>query len=837
MSPQKKDRRRKRLSSSRPPKQTPSRIILRFKRGSVLPYVDDAHRYLDKTNRLFWDQISDQFGTMSLRRLFTRVTPEQIKKLTEKAESLSPSYVAPDFLKYYVVSCPPGAHPEELAKAFRKWQIVEHAYVSLHFSVASPPVDPSDEMNNRGNYVYQSYLQAAPGGVDAYYVWPKVDGTGFAGGSGANQRLLDIEYGWRLDHEDLIGHNITPPSTDPYSTNALYRDHGTKVLGVIAAIDNDRGCLGIVPDVGSILVEPVQDQDEIANVAEAALSKLSAGDVLLIELHVRLERPGYSDIWVPIEVQDDIFIVLEKAYNLGITVIEPAGTQWWVNGEELDKLEFAGPGGSNLRLLDRNGGVAVGFRDSGAILVSGSECIPTGNSYSRDSNCNWGSRVDCFAHGDKVTTCDTTDVCPTKAYTDEFCGASSASAIIAGVALAVQGLSENNAGFRYLPSLLRNILSDPSTGTLSVSNEIGVMPDLRKISKKLGIAPDVYMRDWPGDTGDPHNGPLSCSPDIILQNSPIPPGQNPQDVYGEGSGTENNQALSDEVDPQQDNYIYLRVRNRGYYPAANVEVRVYWATVSTLPLPGDWTLIGNDIIPSVPPGNTLKVSNAIKWNQGDIPGPGHYCFIAVIDTPEDPAPDPAVLTDWQSFLDYVAKNNNVTWRNFNIIPFQPAPPLPLPIFPANPNVPDQYAMLPFDISGPARRGLETNIEICSKLPMGASIWLVAATPLANRLCNESPYNLKSKDRERTCVRLNPCGHNALNPIFMPPGVRMRLELLVQVPRNKEITGSYECYVRQLYQKREIGRVTWRLVQPPPGKTRKPKKKQTRMGRSKARRFR
>ena len=821
-----------RPDSSTPVTHTLPRIILRFKRGSVLPYEDDAHLYLDKTNMLFWEQISAQFGPMSLRRLFTRVAPERIQELSLQAQHFSPSYVAPDFMKYYVVTCPPGADPGELVKAFRKWQIIEHAYESLPFGVPSP-VDDSDE-TIRSFYGAQYYLQKAPGGVDAYYVWPKQNGKGFAGGSGAKQRLLDIEYGWRLDHEDLISHNITPPPTDPYSTVALYRDHGTKVLGVIAAEDNDRGCIGIVPEINSIEVQPVKDEEEISDVVMAALSMLSFGDVLLIELQVKLEQPGSTVKWMPVEIQDDIFEVIQYGYNLGICVIEPAGTQYSIGGQDLDKLEVAGPGGSLLRILDRSGGPSVGFRDSGAVMVSGSELIQPDNSYPREMHCNWGSRVDCFALGDKVATCTTNDVEPTTAYTDIFWGTSSASAIIAGVALAIQGLSENNIGSRYSPSKLRDILSNPSTGTPSVNNEIAVMPDLRKISRDtLGIAPDVYMRDWLGDTGDPHSGPLSCSPDIILRTSQIAPPQTSQQVYGEGSGTENSQTLSDAVDPQHDNYLYLRVRNRGAYPAENVQVHVYWATVSTLPMPGDWKLIGSSVPLDVPPGNILTVFDAITWLKNDIPGPGHYCFIAMIDTPEDPGPDPAVLTDWDSFLHFVSENNNVTWRNFNIVTLQPSPPLPQSMMPANPNAPDQYAELPFEISGAADRGLEMNFEVCPKFPRNSELWLEAAAPLVKRLCDGSPYNWNSKNREHICVRLNPSGSNVLNPIFIQPGGRMHLKLLAKIPGDIDIPGSYECYVRQLYRNREIGRITWRLNPSPQKKNRLTKKKQKRKGGSKA----
>ncbi len=789
------------------------RIIIKFGPEAVLPYKDNAHHYLDGANASFWKQMMAEYGRMSLRRLFTRVEPKRIKELTLRAMRKSPKYVAPDFLKYFIVDCPPGTKPEALAKAFRKWKIVEKAYVSLPFSVACP-VDDSDEMNNNGHYDEQNYLQAAPEGVDAFYVWPKLGGGGFKGGSGEGQRLLDIEYGWRLDHEDLKAHNIPPPLNDPNSTNALYRDHGTRVLGVIAARDNDRGCLGVVPEIKTIEVVHVEDQDEIANAVMEAVNKLASGDVLLIELQVLFERTDRPAIWAPVEVQDDIFEQLELAFNNEIVVIEPAGNQVYAPARKLDRIRIAGQDSSLLRILDRDGGDSAGFRDSGAIMVSGAEPDLVGNAHQRYSLCNWGSRVDCYAQGDKVVTCDTTDLKPTTAYTTKFWGSSSASAIIAGVALAVQGLAEYNRGSRYGPSELRDILSDPATGTLSVNNEIGVMPDLRKIATDvLGLSPDVYMRDWIGDTGDPHNGPLSCSPDIIVRTDKIELPQTPQQVYGEGSGTENCETLSADVDPQNDNYIYVRVRNRGSYEAENVEIKAYWSPVSTLSMPGDWKLIGSTTIQKVPASGILTVSEAIEWKKGDIPGSGCYDFVALLGTATDPAPDPAVLSDWDSFLSFISGNGNVTWRNFNVVDYLSAAPQ-RQIWPAPPrDMPDEYVILPFEVPGAADRGLEFRIEVCPRFPVGSYLWLEAATPLAKQLCNESPFNWKSRNLEQARVLLNPFSRNALKSIFMPPGARMKLKLGVRIPWGHKIRGPYDCFVRQLYREREIGRVTWRLKPP------------------------
>lgn len=45
----------------------------------------------------------------------------------------------------------------------------------------------------------QGYLDAAPAGIDARYAW------GFPGGDGMGANMVDMEQGWNLNHEDLVG--------------------------------------------------------------------------------------------------------------------------------------------------------------------------------------------------------------------------------------------------------------------------------------------------------------------------------------------------------------------------------------------------------------------------------------------------------------------------------------------------------------------------------------------------------------------------------------------------------------------------------------------------------
>jgi hypothetical protein len=105
------------------------------------------------------------------------------------------------------------------------------------------------------------------------------------------------------------------------------------------------------------------------------------------------------------------------------------------------------------------------------------------------STTNHGKRVDCYAWGEKVDTA-TINNQGKDDYRKDFDGTSSASAIIAGAALVVQGLAQAKLGQRYSPKVLRQILN--TTGTPSKHpgvDRIGVMPDIQAIATANGLAP------------------------------------------------------------------------------------------------------------------------------------------------------------------------------------------------------------------------------------------------------------------------------------------------------------------------------------------------------------
>jgi serine protease len=440
------------------------------------------------------------------------------------------------------------------------------------------------------------------------------------------------------------------------------------------------------------------------------------------------------------------------------------------------------------------------FRDSGAIIVGAAS---SANPHTRMDFSSFGARVDCYAWGENVDTTSSTSAGSTTAYTGTFSGTSSASPIITGAALAIQGVREAAGGPRLGSLQMRQVLSNPATGTPSANpgtDLIGVMPNLASIiTTTLGVGfTDVYVRDFPGDTGDPHSGPISASPDVIVRPTPV---GNPQAAYGEGSGTESSQTLGYQVEAGQDNYVYVRVRNRGDHTAHNVEATVYWSEVATLISPDMWTLIGSQTIATVPPSDHLKVADAIVWQAADIPATGHYCYVVTVGTTDDPVPPLANLVNFDNFRAFIHDNNNVTWRNFNVINAVPDP--------ADPGV-----MMPFVLAGAIDRSVPMGIEVIARLPEGSRLVLEAPTALLKRLGFRSPQ-LLHPDGDQAQLVLRPQGCQDLGIFHFPGKYRARARFTAVLPEEAQKMDGWQVTVLQYLaeSREELGRVTWYLASP------------------------
>ncbi|PGW68870.1 peptidase S8 [Bacillus cereus] len=454
-------------------KQVTKQLILKFKNEANLPYQDGIEKFIKEEKQ---DPeligILAEYPNVTINRLFNSLNPKEIKNLGKEIKDSD--HISSNLLNYYIVETQDDIDVQALLTKIEKSSLIETAYLQEE---ETPPeerlpnlsVNPYDEPR----LTRQGYLEPAPLGINAPYAWS------INGGDGKGITFVDMEYGWLLNHEDLVNQKIELMSGQNKSE---HHDHGTSVLGIVSAEDNNIGGIGIAPKAKVKVVSQIRDNGNY-NTADAILSavnNMQAGDILLLEAQATYD--GYGDKnYFPVEVKPDIFDAIRMGTNKGIIIIE-AGAN---GGNDLDQFRDR----NGKQVLNRN---SPDFKDSGAIMVGAASArVPHKRSYFS----NYGSRVDVYGWGNAV---DTTDAKPsefiTNLYTSSFAGTSSASPIIAGAAASIQGIAKNNQGRVYTPRQLRAILSDSSTGTKSndpTSDKIGVLPDLKAILSKLGFSPNL----------------------------------------------------------------------------------------------------------------------------------------------------------------------------------------------------------------------------------------------------------------------------------------------------------------------------------------------------------
>ncbi|ARF67011.1 hypothetical protein B7C51_03110 [Paenibacillus larvae subsp. pulvifaciens] len=452
-----------------------TKIIVKFK-DQVLqstPLVLEEENILTQGDNDFFSD----FSGLEFNRLIFTVSPEdmiQDLKTYNLPKDLS-------LFHYYSVEVSKDqGDPQSIVDKLKQSSLVETAYIELPCVEHDIPhsVSAIEDRTKHGD-VYaqpdrnplfrkQDYLKAAPYGIDSQYAWS------IPGGEGEGILFVDMEYTWLLDHEDLVDQQIglVPGSVDSYPGDGA---HGTAVLGIVVGTDNTVGIIGASPKAQAKGTSYPRENGK-NNIADAIMSAalvMKPGDVLLTELG------GDAG---PLEGEQANFDAIKYATDKGITVVSTGGN----NGLNLDTHK--NKDGKNV--FNRN---SPDFKDSGAILVGAAS---SDLSHTRLSFSNYGNRIDVYAWGENVTTAyaNLENMNIKNLYTDRFNGTSSAGAIIAGAAVNLQGIAKANLGRPFTPTEVRELLSDPNTGTPSNNpsfDQIGVMPDLKLIVNKLGIGSNL----------------------------------------------------------------------------------------------------------------------------------------------------------------------------------------------------------------------------------------------------------------------------------------------------------------------------------------------------------
>ncbi len=464
------------------------------------------------------------FGAPPSQRLVQSLSVEDILGLEAKAarSRLPPPFSLASFWRIDFRRRP-GRVADFLA---RLREVPEVAEAYLDSDVVPAAVTPG----NNPLFVDQKYLTAAPVGIDAQFAWLQ------HGGDGAGVSVVDLEEGWDFTHEDLASRNPVLLWGDQ-ATDETNQNHGTAVLGVMVAADNALGGIGIAPAAGPVRTvshfnAASHTPGHVADAVLQAMAAMAVGDILVLEVETgRGNVTGWPDHH-PIEIKDAEFAAIRLAVSQGFVVVEAAGN----GGRDLDA--YVSPQGSaigkyvlkrgdpDFREVRRHHGLGGDCRDAAPASLL----------------CQLRLQVDCHAWANSVATAGGGGfgTPPDHAYTHDFNGTSSATAIIGGASIVVQAVAQAATGQRLSPLEMQAKLSDPATGTLPVdppSARIGPMPDLRRILSKASFVPDVYLRCSLGDDGTvPAAGAVGASPDIILVHQHL---ADPDAAFGQGSGQEN----------------------------------------------------------------------------------------------------------------------------------------------------------------------------------------------------------------------------------------------------------------------------------------------------------
>jgi hypothetical protein len=775
------------------------RVIVRLHEARPYPALTDLSAFAREAGIAGLADILREFGIRDARRL-VRLTPiDRVLELERAAErhAFKPLRSLAGYWRLELRN-----KPESFAAIIKRLKALPAvASVYLDSDVVPATINPPGHNPLAPS---QGYLDAAPNGIDARWAWTQTHG------GGAGVRFFDVEAGWHLGHEDIapkaplliVGDNRELESGAPAFNDG---NHGSAVLGIVAGADNLVGVCGIAPNLSTINLASVWDKatstpGHVVDAVLAAIFGASPGDVMLLEVQTgRGHITGWPDFH-PIEIKDAEFDAIRLAVAAkNMIVIEAAGN----GGTNLDG--YVSPQGidQGKKVLARN--AAASFRDSGAVLVGAAQSATR----QRRFDSNFGSRVDCFAWGESITTClmqtPLFGSSPVSAYRNDFGGTSGASAIIAGAAVVMQSLhSKSGTAPPLAAPAARAILADAATGTSSnpPTAAIGVMPNLRNIATRLGLLPDVYLRDALGDDGAvPSTGVLASSPDIIVR---LAASTNPNGDFGTGSGYEDDDALSETLTYGADAFVHLRMRNRGGGDAQQVTGRVWWSPPATLVTPNLWQPIVDTSATSpqtttapvdVLANGPLVVTPALRWPA--VPVNGHCCLVAIVGAASDPAPvTPASLVTWDNFVSFVRDHNNVTWRNINTI----APP-PTP----------NWQSGEFLITGAPGEDRIFSFRFELRLPELARAYLELPRAFVDGIGRSLPLR-RLAGAKIGLVRLELPQERSvtLENILLPTLARIPARFVLRVADPRAAQGA-EIAIRQFDQRFEVGRLTWRFV--------------------------
>lgn len=418
-----------------------------------LPYLSGAERALAEIDAAFataWDGLAAAFPGVTLTPLFESLSAEEIQGMADASRERS-GEEPPDLFADFTIPVDESL-ADALAAAAAELPFVATASRRPRAFPASVPLWGSSTQGQR-----ELQVLPQPRGVDAVWAWH------VPGGTAPGVSVADVESAWDLTHEELRGSRINVVS----QSGTFEIEHGTAVAGIVVGADDGVGITGVAPDAELSIVTDAGGVT-VADAVLAAGAAVGVDGIVLLEVAAEFNHAGPD---VPAELDPAVQRAIRFVSLFGTTVIEPAG-----NGAvDLD----GSPAFAHFNPLSTT------FVDSRAVLVgAGQPFGPMRDLWERASFSSFGARVDCFGPGFFVRA---PGAAP-DAYRD-FQGTSAASAVLAGMAASIKGMSVADSGQALDAVDMRRVLSDPALGTTIPDGHpgaVGSMPDLRKIALSQG---------------------------------------------------------------------------------------------------------------------------------------------------------------------------------------------------------------------------------------------------------------------------------------------------------------------------------------------------------------
>ncbi len=311
---------------------------------------------------------------------------------------------------------------------------------------------------------------------------------------------------------------------------------------------------------------------------------------------------------------------------------------------------------------------------------------------------------------------------------------------------------------------------------------LGILDSVKNAFTAVGIGPDIYVRDSLNDMGTiPNADPLYCSPDIIVRQQHEP---SPEVAFADLTNGSFSQDV--ELDPPNtpDHFAYVRLQNRGSVPG-DVDVHLYWAAPNTFAMPNQWHPIGDALGVAVAP-NGLSVPE-IVWNGANLPPLGHFCLVAELDSPLDPAPDKTLITNGVLFSKFIAESNNFAWKNINVVDLLPFALADISVF----------------VSGDDETASELQFDL-TELPASAEVSLRVLARLCERAEPLGMSFREASSRYRT-YDMKPDRVCRLRGLTFAHRDTSEVHVYVRIPEEK--TRTYTLTVTQLVNGAITGRIT------------------------------